>query len=95
MPFVVEERGKENVVPEARLYQRRLRDGERACVLHRFNDNHNNKWPQALFFKITSSLLKLVSCSTHGGETWCAPYFLTPQLANVSARGDETWSECV
>ena len=30
MPFVVEERGNENVLPEACLYQRRLRDGERA-----------------------------------------------------------------
>ncbi|CAI8040253.1 hypothetical protein GBAR_LOCUS22437, partial [Geodia barretti] len=29
-------------------------------------------WPQALLFKITSSLLKLANCSTHGGETWCS-----------------------
>ena len=26
---------------------------------------------QALFFKITSSLIKLANYSTHGGETWC------------------------
>ena len=33
-------------------------------VLH---DNHNNKYPQALFFKITSSLFKLANGTTHGG----------------------------
>ena len=38
MPFVVEERGKENIVPvrllsrEALLYERRFRDRERAIV---------------------------------------------------------------
>ena len=30
-----------------------------------------NLW-SAIFFKITSSILKLANCSTHGGETWCA-----------------------
>ena len=41
-------------------------------IIHRSHDNNNNnKWPQALFFKITSSLVKLANCSTHGGETWC------------------------
>ena len=30
------------------------------------------KKPQAIFFKTTSSPLKLANCSTHGGETWYA-----------------------
>ena len=30
---------------------------------------NNKKQPQALLFKITSSLLKLVNKSTHGDET--------------------------
>ena len=41
-----------------------------ACVLHCFHDNHNNKWPQTIFFETTSSLLKLANDSTHGNETW-------------------------
>ena len=35
----------------------------------------NKKLPQAIFFKITSSLLKLAQYSTHGGETWYACVF--------------------
>ena len=32
----------------------------------------NKKSPRAIFFKITSSLLKLAQYSTPGGETWYA-----------------------
>ena len=42
------------------------------CIIHRFNDNQNNKYPQALFFKITFSLLKLANGTTHEDETWYA-----------------------
>ena len=35
----------------------------------------NNKKPQAVFFKITSLLLKLANYSAHGDETLCAYVF--------------------
>ena len=35
----------------------------------------NNKQPQAVFFKITSSLLKLANYGAHGDETLCAYVF--------------------
>ena len=35
----------------------------------------NNKQPQAVFFKITSSLLKLANYGPHGNETLCAYVF--------------------
>ena len=35
----------------------------------------NNKQPQAIFFKITSSLLKLANYSAHGGEALYACVF--------------------
>ena len=35
----------------------------------------NNKQPQAVFFKITSSLLKLANYGAHGDETSCAYVF--------------------
>ena len=41
-----------------------------ACIVHCFHDNPILFEQQALLFKITSSLLKLVNGSTHGGETW-------------------------
>ena len=34
-----------------------------------------NEQPQAVFFKITSSLIKLAKYSAHGGETLCACVF--------------------
>ena len=36
------------------------------------SDDHNNKKPQAIFFKISSSLLKLANGTMHGDETWYA-----------------------
>ena len=35
----------------------------------------NNKQPRAVFFKITSSLLKLANYGAHGDETLCAYVF--------------------
>ena len=35
----------------------------------------NNRQPQAVFFKITSSLLKLANYSAHGDETLCTCVF--------------------
>ena len=35
----------------------------------------NNKQPQAVFFKITSLLLKLANYGAHGDETLCAYVF--------------------
>ena len=46
--------------------------------------------PQAIFFKTTSSLLKLANCSMHGGETWCACVLYTS-----FTHADETWYTCV
>ena len=44
-------------------------------VYNRFHNNHLQKSPQALLFRITSSLLKLTNGSTHGGEAWYACVF--------------------
>ena len=49
----------------------------------------NNKQPQAVFFKITSLLLKLANYGAHGDETLCALYFIV-SMTTVNKKCPQT-----